>query len=1045
MKKKSCILLLVSLFLSLLCAGFFFSCAKVAVHSESDDVVLQEIMEAVETAEDIDEDDTAEQAVVSYYAVREERAEGYVESKKAKKKTKSIKTWKRSQVEANTSKLMIGDNEELPLKGLQVNVLIDGFRARVIMDAFYFNDRGRQFEGTFKLKLPEGANPYFFAFGEMTMTSEVNFQKPIFISKQNAEQLGTTPDEIMAARNDSWTAPKEARMVPKEKAAHAYGETVRRRVDPALMEWAGAGIFSSRVFPLMPDKLHRIVIGYEVDLLSVGQDFKYQINLPSDIPQSVVNISVTKIPEMQTIVSPKKKQSSVTTDSGTTRSFYSFENPKENNIQVLLKNMGNLLLSGTDKKTGKYFTSAFYPELPAITQSAGSDTGVFLIDVSLSSNPDQFNIYLKLLKAVLNNNRDTLKKFAVVFFNIETFWWQNKFVTNNTENVSELLKYSNQLSLEGATDLGAALAQASSPGWLTNEDNNKQWDLFLLSDGAATWGNSNLFSLSQLLSSGHTGSLYAYRTGFSGTDKRMLNHLTRESGGALFSVVSEAEIETVSKAHRFIPWQIDSIKMKGCSDLLIAGRPVSIYPEQILWIAGRGAPDNKARVILTLRQGEMVKKVEALMNHVIASPLAARSYGLIAVGQLEAFGYATQEISKAYSTHFRVTGKTTSLLMLESEDDYKRFNIKPEENAFVINATPVAKYLSDIIKKIGKSLGNPKVAFLAWLKKMETQPGFTFEVPTAYKLAINKIPENAFQVYTQPLESGLRTWNGVPEVVKKQLSTKKIEYDVISKEAGRRLKAYGPSDALRSLSSLIENSPGDSVLARDIAYSATNWSLPGHAFHLFNRVADSRPYEPQTYRAMARVLEDIGRVDLSMLYYEVGLIGQWNRRFGEFRSILGYDYLRFLRKIDSGKLQTYVPEYAKARLESVAKEFDPGKVDLLISITWNTDGTDVDLHVTEPTGEICFYSHPNTKIGGHITRDVTQGYGPEMYTLPNAKAGKYRIRVKYFASNINRASTQTKVSATVIEGWGTDDEKITRKTVTLRKGKEMHDMMTIKL
>ncbi len=52
-------------------------------------------------------------------------------------------------------------------------------------------------------------------------------------------------------------------------------------------------------------------------------------------------------------------------------------------------------------------------------------------------------------------------------------------------------------------------------------------------------------------------------------------------------------------------------------------------------------------------------------------------------------------------------------------------------------------------------------------------------------------------------------------------------------------------------------------------------------------------------------------------------------------------------------------------------------------ITWNTDTTDVDLHVIEPSGEECFYRHRNTRrSGGRLTQDVTQGYGPEMYVLP---------------------------------------------------------------
>jgi uncharacterized protein YfaP (DUF2135 family) len=65
------------------------------------------------------------------------------------------------------------------------------------------------------------------------------------------------------------------------------------------------------------------------------------------------------------------------------------------------------------------------------------------------------------------------------------------------------------------------------------------------------------------------------------------------------------------------------------------------------------------------------------------------------------------------------------------------------------------------------------------------------------------------------------------------------------------------------------------------------------------------------------------------------------------------------------------------------------------------------------------YQHRDTKAGGHITQDVTQGYAPEMFTLPKAAAGKYQVRVKYFAQDANRASTRTKVYATIYEGFRT--------------------------
>ena len=105
--------------------------------------------------------------------------------------------------------------------------------------------------------------------------------------------------------------------------------------------------------------------------------------------------------------------------------------------------------------------------------------------------------------------------------------------------------------------------------------------------------------------------------------------------------------------------------------------------------------------------------------------------------------------------------------------------------------------------------------------------------------------------------------------------------------------------------------------------------------------------------------------------------------------------------------------------------------DVAALIFWNTDGTDVDLHVIEPSGEECFYQHTQTASGGHISRDVTTGYGPELYLLPKAPAGSYRVSAHYFATDANRASTRTKVLALIYEGWGTQDEKATVKALAL--------------
>ena len=109
-------------------------------------------------------------------------------------------------------------------------------------------------------------------------------------------------------------------------------------------------------------------------------------------------------------------------------------------------------------------------------------------------------------------------------------------------------------------------------------------------------------------------------------------------------------------------------------------------------------------------------------------------------------------------------------------------------------------------------------------------------------------------------------------------------------------------------------------------------------------------------------------------------------------------------------------------------------------ITWNTDNTDVDLHVIEPTGEECYYGHRKTRIGGSMTTDVTTGFGPEMYILKQAKRGKYKISAHYFASDANRTATRTKVHVMIFERFGSATEAVRERVVTLETGKERHEL-----
>merc|ERR1712224_561270 len=79
-----------------------------------------------------------------------------------------------------------------------------------------------------------------------------------------------------------------------------------------------------------------------------------------------------------------------------------------------------------------------------------------------------------------------------------------------------------------------------------------------------------------------------------------------------------------------------------------------------------------------------------------------------------------------------------------------------------------------------------------------------------------------------------------------------------------------------------------------------------------------------------------------------------------------------------------------------------------IWLGWDTDHTDIDLHVIEPTGEEVSYSHNKSMTtGAAVSRDFTDGYGPEVYTLPSAPKGKYRVETNYYSSHQLSSATGT--------------------------------------
>jgi uncharacterized protein YfaP (DUF2135 family) len=107
-----------------------------------------------------------------------------------------------------------------------------------------------------------------------------------------------------------------------------------------------------------------------------------------------------------------------------------------------------------------------------------------------------------------------------------------------------------------------------------------------------------------------------------------------------------------------------------------------------------------------------------------------------------------------------------------------------------------------------------------------------------------------------------------------------------------------------------------------------------------------------------------------------------------------------------------------------------------VVLSWDTDGTDLDLHVITPEGHHCFYGNRVIPNGGALDVDVTTGYGPEIFSLPSATRGNYHVYVNYYGSGASR-DIITVAQVAIIFNENTPNEKQQVFQVPMRKSGEV--------
>ncbi|WP_130736464.1 VIT domain-containing protein [Flavobacterium sp. J27] len=246
------------------------------------------------------------------------------------------------------------------------------------------------------------------------------------------------------------------------------------------------------------------------------------------------------------------------------------------------------------------------------------------------------------------------------------------------------------------------------------------------------------------------------------------------------------------------------------------------------------------------------------------------------------------------------------------------------------------------------------------------------------------------------------------------------------------------ANALQVLSNIAELDLENHQLYKSLLYLLREWNENKMALHVAKKIAVWRAHEPQSYRDLALTLEDNHlyqeAFDTLLTALETNYYGEMDGVYEGIEDIILMDINRMISQHKAIKTEKLDKKYSKSMPVAVR-----------VILNWNQMDTDIDLHVIEPTGEECYYSHTSTDIGAKFSKDFTQGYGPEQYLLRNAVKGKYRIKTNYYGeTKLTQNGPATVLVEIYIQGKNGKIER-SLKTIQLGKVKENEELAEIEI
>ncbi len=907
--------------------------------------------------------------------------------------------------EAKLAELLVTDSgvlKKVELDKASVEAEIDLAAAKITYDLTFVSSLGQAQEGTFYFALPRGS--YIHEFGMWV----------------DGQYQGSAIVEAQAGRG-------------------AYEATVRRGLDPALLEWSAGSTFKMRVFPVLPEKPTRVklIVGMALDPvngqlvgtipLDLGKIGRFSLKVAgkavtSDVPK-FVGLKGLKLAE-------DDSSSGVMTFKGSFAAK-NYLPPDDVRLSIDESSKAKVKIRREDGDKQRFFEAHLFPFLPEKKRPAAAK-GVVYWDYSLSE-VDHLDRRLEILKSYLAARKPPT---------VDVYGF-----SQNVTPVATNLKGSDWKGLEdairkrpydGATRLDILADHVTST---LAKDQKLVTDLVLFTNGVDSF---ELFDFKRLSHLGNANLNAFIVAPSAGANDALLQKFASE----LSAVVLDQDQVLTATTFASMPWQVATVK--GSSNLkeLEPALNASLFAHDGIIIRGQVKKDGPSDLVVSFKQNGAKKSFKYRFDSDVdrgTSNTVARLWASRRIDRLMVEKRAHAAEIKSVALQHQLMSPYTVMVVLEHCEDYAEFKLeapkgcskRPEERFTDDEDAAEMDMAGDAAPGEGGSAGDaapsdggappPPSAFGGTPEEKvvfnSKDLGGERRGEASAKMAENSADEdNDLFVDREEFEESERFYEpekdtspqlfgfekdmdaaagkGVNPLYANYLKSRKLfsqvpYFYIHTAELFSKLKRLDLATLV--LSNVVEIRPGDARWLRIYAYNLIAWGQAKDSVPIYRAIAELREEDPQSFRDYGLAMEAIGQPLAALKLFERVYIGKWDSRLAGMNKIIQHDLGR--AAVQALKTPNLTPEN-RTRAEQFRKIDASLNDKVVITASWDTDGTDVDLHVVEPSGAHIYYADMTPKNAhGRLSFDTMQGFGPEQYRNPNPFKGNYRVFLHYYSTN----------------------------------------------